>query len=70
MEEPEGEGRERPPSPPGPAGPAASRSGPAHGARLPFGPAPARPSPAVPASAPTFRPIWDLGACLGHPLLT
>lgn len=55
MEEPEGEGRERPPSPPGPAGPAASHCGPAHGARLPFGPVPARPNPAVPASAPPPR---------------
>lgn len=57
MEEPEGEGRERPPSPPGAAGPAASRCGPARGARPLFGPVPARPSLAVPASAPTFRPI-------------
>lgn len=67
MEEPEGEGRERPPSPPGPAGPAASRSGPARGARLPFGLAPVRPRPAVPASAPTPSPPGP-GVCLApHP---
>lgn len=60
MEEPEGEGRERPPSPPGPAGPAASRCGPARGARPPFGPVPARPSLLSPRLPPPSDPfgIW------------